>query len=401
MLNAYCKHYTGIPKTCWLGIIFTFIESLVMGISFFLTIYFVDSLHFTIAEAGVFMSFYGMGAAIGGITSGKLADHITPKYVSFFCLLMQALLFLLLTQLVNAKFLIVNLFLLGIVTYGFLTSNSVFMLSGCQSMPQIRLKAINVSRAALNAGFGISGIIIGFIASSDFKRIFYSASLLLFLAAIYLILFRKDQAIIFKQNENLNPKPISKAQHGSLLLFLLVLMCSFSIGLIIAQLSATYPLYLKETFVTLGVKAVSILFTLDAILIIIFQAPLVNSLNKSNKVLCLGIGAFLMGFGMLILSFSFHYFLIALLSCVIWTTGEMIFIAMAQFICYEGAKFNKKGQRMGMYQTTNALSKIIGPSAGGFIYYHFGGNTLWQLSGIIGITCFITCFYLRSYGEGL
>lgn len=164
----------------------------------------------------------------------------------------------------------------------------------------------------------------------------------------------------------------------------------------IAQLGTTYPIYIQNAFKSLGIQAVSILFILDTILIVIFQAPLVNLFSKSNKIFYAGLGGLFMGFGILILNFSSSFY-IAIISCIIWTTGEMLFIPLSQLICYEKGLTQTQGSRIGAYQAIYALGTICGPVIGSQIYYYYGAEMLWYGFGIIGLTCFLSCNYFKKY----
>ena len=55
----------------------------------------------------------------------------------------------------------------------------------------------------------------------------------------------------------------------------------------------------------------------------------------------IGYGAFLMGFGMFMLNFSFVFYL-AIIACVIYTMGEMSFFSVAQLVCYQEGGAQKK-----------------------------------------------------------
>lgn len=396
-MKGYIENYLGLPKACWQAIILTFIESLAIGISFFLSLYFVDILHFDIAIAGILISCYGIGTVLGGLLGGKLSDKISPKIVSAISLLLQAAAFLLLAQLTSLEWLMLNLFILGITAYGFTTSNDVWMLNQCKGQSEVRLKTVNISRAAMNLGLGLSGAIIGLVSSSGFQSIFYLSGAILFLSSAYL-LTQKDTAPSEPIQTGSSPtdKAILKAQKANRKVFMLILTCLFAVGLLISQLSATYPIYVQDAFPLLGIKAVSILFILDTILIVLFQAPLVNTLKNHNKIMVAGLGAFLMGLGMLVLSFSFT-FTLGLISCVIWTTGEMLFVPMAQLLCYEKGEEKKKGQSMGVYRAVYACSMVAGPTLGGIIYHYFGGNMLWYISAVMGCLCLAACRYYKKY----
>src|SRR5690606_19634413 len=130
------------------------------------------------------------------------------------------------------------------------------------------------------------------------------------------------------------------------------------------------PLYIQASFPKFGIQGVSILFILDTFLIVFFQALLTNLLRNQNKYTVTGFGALLMGLGMLVLCYASFFFL-AIISCIIWTTGEMLFVSTAQLLCYERSQPHKKGQSLGLFQTIFASSSIVGPALGGAIYQYW------------------------------
>lgn len=401
IFKSYTENYIGLPMECWEGISLVFINAISIGICFFLSLYFVNTLQISIATAGLIISCYGFGTVTGGIVGGKLSDRISPKIVSIICHVSQGITFLFLTKFNSIGLLMIDLFCLGVAAYGFKTSNNVWMLSQCDSHANLaRLKTINISYAASNLGLGLSGVIIGIFSSYGFQNIFYLSSVILFLSAGYQTFqSRKNikpvQKMLVDENE-MNDKKSLETKNKNKKIIILMLCCVFLIGLIIAQLSTTYPIYVQESFPLLGVKAVSILFILDSIMIVIFQVPLVNMLNNHNKILIVGIGALLMGLGMLVLSLSFDFYL-AIVSCVIWTMGEMLFVPMSQLVCYERGAKKKKGQSIGVYQAAFAASTVSGPTIGGFVYHIAGSNVLWYLSAGIGALCFLACHFYKKY----
>lgn len=396
-IKNYLSSYAGLPKACWREIILNLFNAISVGVCYFLALYFVDNLHFNMAIVGMMLSSYGIGTVAGGIISGKLCDKMSPRIISIISLIAQGIAFFLLAKIKITGLLTINLFFLGVSAYGFKTANYTSMLNHCRDDEKLRLKSINISHAASNFGLGLSGVIVGVMANYGYVNIFYTASAILLVSALYLALI--DYAVIKKQKNNtfdslLNQGNVSKK--GNKQILILTLTSLFLIGLIIAQLGSTYPVYVKEAFPDLGTKAVSILYLLDTVLIVLFQAPLANLYSNYNKLLVMGLGAFMMGMGMLILSMS-SAFILAILSCVVWTTGEMLFIPTAQLICYENGPKEKKGQSMGIFQATFAVSTVVGPTVGGFIYHDVGTNAFWYISAIIGIICFICCFAMKDY----
>ena len=161
-IKKYISSYTGLSLLSWQRIIISFISTLSSGILFFLTYYFVKILHINIATAGIIISFYGIGTIIGGILGGKLSDYIAPINISIISLIIKAVVVLILIKIQSVSFLMTDLFLLGLSSYAFKTSNNIWVLNECAESKKVKLKAINILYVATNLGIGISAIIINF-----------------------------------------------------------------------------------------------------------------------------------------------------------------------------------------------------------------------------------------------
>ncbi len=390
--KLYLTNYTGLSKSCWQGIIVCIINSILCGMFYFLSIYFVNTLHLSIATSGIIISSYGIGAIFGGFIGGKLSDDFSPKQVQTLALFAQAIGYFTLIKLKSPIFLVLNTFFLGLSSYLFITANYLFVLSQTSSEENMRLRSINLLSMGSNLGLGLSAILIGFFAKYGFENLFYITGSLFFLTFCSAIRI-KDSSTSPKNVENASPS----ANNPTINSFIIrvVLICVFLTGLAIAQLSSTYSLYLQSAFPAMGLKSVSILFTLNSLLIVLFEAPFVGLFNQQNKILMTGIGSLLIGSGLLLLSFS-TIFLAAILSCIIYTIGEMIFFSMAQLICYQKSLRTKKGKSMGLYRMVYAASQIMGPATGSLIYSQLGGNAVWYFCGVVGMICITICIYAPS-----
>lgn len=390
VLKKFMGSYQGLDRYIWQGIIVSLIQSIASGMIFFLSLYFVNNLKLNIQTSSLLITVYGIGTIFGGIVSGKLSDRISPKYISIVCLILQAVVFYSLTRIENFELLTANLFILGVAVYSFMTANNVWMLSLCFH-PETRLKYLNLARVASNLGMSVSGFIIARFLGFGFKNIFFVIFVGLFLSGIFLAISAKRKINInYPENES----SLSRCQGTqNKKMMSIMLVCLFLAGLIIAQLSSTYPVYVENFF---GIKILSTLFILDTVLIVLFQAPLINLLGGCNKTLLVGWGVFLMGLGLVVLGYS-ALFTIAILSCVIFTVGEMIFVTMVQFVYYENASTDNKGSQMGLFNALAASARVIGPIAGGSIYQHYSGEILWYLNGAMGLCCLMICYFYRNH----
>ncbi len=390
----YLENYSGLPKDCWRRIYIYFINAISGGISFFLSFYLVNNLHFNVGIAGFIISFYGLGTILGGILGGKLADELSPTIMSLISLLVKVVSLIALVFLHTKILLMTNLFILGVANYSFLTSNNAWILHRCRENE--RLKVLNILYAASNLGLGVAGIIFGFLVHYDFQYALYFSSISLLACIVYLLKEEKRKEIL--SNKYAEAIVLQKTKSGIInkKIFWLMLVYFFFSSLIIAQVGTTYPLYLREVFSQSGVKIFGMLFALNSFIIAGLQTPIVNIFKDANKAFIAGMGSLVMGLGMLMLSFT-SLTSLALVSCLVYTFGEMLFIPMAQLICYQQGDAKKKGQNLGLFQTIYAAAVVFGPSLGGFIYHHFSGKAVWYFCGTLGVICFFGCLIFQKY----
>ena len=270
--RGYNNSYRGLSRPCWQRIGFTFTESIVETLIFFLTLYFVHDLHLRIDQAGLVMSAYGVGTAIGGFVGGKLSDKFTPGRISIIGLLFMSVGFFILGELHKTWQLMLCLALTGIAVYSFVTANTVRIIDFCKDH-STQQKAISINYAASNLGIGISATVIGFVADYSYHYLFYAASVILIAAAIVMFLLERNKSTTFTHKSSTSAIS-NKIVHKKTWLGFVILICLFLGGLIIAQLSSTYPVYIRATFPQYATQGVGLLFAINAIIIIIFQAPL-------------------------------------------------------------------------------------------------------------------------------
>lgn len=401
-INSYLSHYAGLPAYCWKRMVVSFISTIASGLGFYISLYFVLELHMNPMLAGILVSCFGVGTIIGGYISGRLSDKYSPSRLSSVSLFMESICFFILPFVTSSKPLIFLMLAMGTAAYGFLTANKLDILNYCADKEAEKLKVINIITTVSNLAIGLSALTISLFAHEGFHRLFYLAGMLLFCVALYL-LWGKESVKITKfspliaaqKSVPVHVIPLKNSRQKNTL-FWIILTCLFVTGLIVSQTRSTYPIYLNDSFPEAGLKSIGGLLALNPLIIVLFQTPLVNRFNQVNKIFMIGFGSLLLGFGMLVLTFS-HDFIWAILACVIYTSGEMFFFSMTQLVCYQMGEKHKKGKRLGIYQTIYALSVVTGPTAGGVIYHHLSGNVVWYLSGVIGLSCFLVCNHYKKY----
>lgn len=397
IMKGYVKSYLGLDKACWQGIILSFIESTLIGVYYFLPLYFVNNLQMNIVTSSMLISFYGIGAVFGGLLGGKLSDKTSPGLVTTICLIIQAIVFYGMTIFTDTNLLAIDLFVMGVASYGFITANHLWVLSKCKDHEMKKLTALNLLNVASNLGFGLSAVIISFLAVYGFKNVFYFCSILLCVSAIHFFFLESSENKLLCLNDNTNKIDNDEviSNKGNKKFLWLVLICLFLVGFIIFQSNTTYSIFIQKTFPDFGMQGVGALFALNSIMVVILQAPIIYFFSDYNKVIIMGVGAFLLGLGMFLLNFCF-IFTWALFSCMIYTIGEILFFSVAQFICYENGVEKRKGHVLGVYRMVYASSRVVAPTAGAFVFQHYGSNVLWIICGTIGLFCLAACSFIRK-----
>jgi len=389
--HNYLISYSGIPGRCWNRIVLSFFNDFSTGFIFFISLYFVKYLNFSVVNAGLIISAYGIGRVIGGYTGGKLSDNISPAIISCVSLFIESIMLLLLIKIRTMELLLFDMFILGFCAYSFRSSNNFWILENSND----KLKAMNVLYVFSNMGIGLSALALGFFENYGFTLIFTVCGLLNLGVAIFLLITSikceiKVQNMKKSYGLEEGKDDVRLIKSRGIIGFLL-LSCLFFIGMVVSQRGVTYNLFIHQNFPEFGIQGVGLLFAINPILILIFQAPLIKHFDKYSKLLIMSMGALLIGIGAIILGCFITLWAI-IISSVIYTFGEMFFFSVAQLAFYQRAKNENKGKTIGVFQMTYALSLIVGPTMGVFAYHYFGESNLWLLCGMVSLLSAMLCF---------
>ena len=276
LFSSYRQSYQLVSKHGWHVIFVRLAQSLATGLAFYLSIYLVSTLHYSIVSAGIVLSCYGIGTMIGGVVGGKLSDRTAPHKVVIMSLLFESVLFTALPYFTDLHIIMLITALLGISAYMFKTANTIQLINTSSSSDNnSRLTAINILYTASNIGIGTSALLIGLLAHLGFAYLFYAGGILTLLLAIYQIIYLSNT----ETNKTADKRPnAQQSAHQNKKIFLTVLLSLFITGLIIAQLRTTYSIYIHHLFPQFGMHGLGLLLVLNPALIILFQTPLTNAI---------------------------------------------------------------------------------------------------------------------------
>lgn len=311
---------------------------------------------------GILISFYG----------GALSDFFGRKKVMLTSVFAWSLVFIGFS-LANSiiSFFIINVF--NGICQSIFGPASRALLSDI-SKKENRLIMFNLRYTAANIGV-IFGPFLGIkLGAGESTFPFLLAGLTYFLYGLSLIYS------FYKTNINLSNKDNKKVKVSTSLsvirkdrVFLITLL-----GIILsisgyAHFTSTLPLYFANTNrIEEGVKVFSLFLSLNAIVIIIVQYPVINFMKRFSPLNSIIIGNLFISFSLLAFSFTTK-FITLMLIVILFSIGELLIYSMIDLLIDVIAKPNLKGTYFGALGFSR-LGNVMAPWLGGLLFNYFGFN---------------------------
>ncbi|OGT30986.1 MAG: hypothetical protein A3E87_06120 [Gammaproteobacteria bacterium RIFCSPHIGHO2_12_FULL_35_23] len=373
-----------ISKDIFNTLFFTFTYSLGYASIMFLPLYLKHSLNYSIRQTGIILSFFGVGFIIGSFYGGKLCDQFSPYKISVISI---SLYFLgtILAYFIRSPNWIVFLILaaLGCTNAAFSPASRIYLMNITPIQDQVKINGLRYM--LFNIGCAISYGIAGWITLSDYKEIFILAALSSLVTIIILLSLKQKH----KEQKICKLKP--KIEFLKEKFLLISLLCFFLGMLVFNQLGSSYSLFLSSQY-HFNSHKLAILFVINSLMIGLFQMSIVKLCSRIPQFLLMSIGSIILGIGFFILLFN-HLFMIAIISMLIITIGEMLFMPVSYILIFQNARIELRGFYMGVYQTLYATTFILSPLLSSFILAHNpNGLLLWSTSLIIcsiPLLCFL------------
>lgn len=394
LFHWYKNSYAGLPTSVWLMATIQLVAATGTMVLSFLSIYLSQRLNVSTSETGLVVSSYGIGMLIGTWAGGYLTDRIGAFRVQQVSLLGSAVLLISLSFVHSLTQMCVGSFFWGICAASLMPANSAAMAFLCPE--KVRTKGFVLNRLVNNLGATIGPVIGGVLAKFDYQYLFWIDGALCGIAGITLLwYFPKSQP------SSIEPKsPVTRATTfwWNDKVFSVILISTLMVGFMVAQIFSTFGLYLKEAC-HLTELEIGFLFALNTIVIVAFQMPLTQFLERFHLAIVSALGGILVGIGFGLVPFGFGMTFLAF-TVLVWTLGEMlVWPSLTTMISLRAPK-DAQGRFQGMYGLSISIGMIIGPSLGSHLYAKYGGMTLWLVVGSMGIIAFASLFYLNSIWDG-
>lgn len=378
-----------LPREVWVQCTATFINRTGMMVLPFLALYMHRTLGYSVEQAGIALTVYGLGAFSTAPLAGRASDYLGARRVMIASLFLSGvMLFILLLAKSFATILILT-FVWAVISEAFRPASLVSITE--LVTPEQRKTAFSVNRLAINLGMSVGPALGGFLIIVSYPLLFVVDGATSIVAGCVLLLAPWHP--VRHETENRLAPVGAGEQPGvptdvprenfrrdrKLRSFLIAIV---PVVVVFFQHEGAMPLYLVNDL-HLPESAYGLLFTVNTALIILFEVPLNIGMSHWTHRRSLALGAFLSGLGFGAMGIVSTQVGVAL-TVVVWSFGEMILFPAAANYMADIAPVDRRGVYMGLFQMTFSFSFAISGWLGTSTLDHFGGVVLWAATFIAG-----------------
>lgn len=369
----------GLPRTYWLIWTGTLINRLGGFVIPFLTLYLTAQREIPVSTAALMVSLFGAGSFLAQLSGGELTDRFGRRPVMLMSFFITPI-FMVMLGLAR------DLFLISVCTFivGFFTDlyrPAVGAAIADLVPPESRPRAYGYNYWAINLGAAVAPIVAGLLADYNFLILFVADAITTALFG-FIVLFGIPETRPAEAHHAAHlslGERVSQVKRAPILLIFSLITLFF--GIVYMQGNVTLPLDMQSH--GLGPREYGAAIAVNGFLIILMTIPVSNMAAKWPRFETVAVAAVLMGLGFGATALATNFPLFAL-SVAIWTLGEIAGTSVSPTIIADLSPVELRGLYQGIFGAAWGLSYFIGPLAGGWVYEHWGSNTLWVGCLIIG-----------------
>ncbi len=349
----------------------------------FMTMYATQKLHYSITDAGIIMSLFGVGSIAGAFIGGKLTDTIGFYKIQVFSLFAGGVMFITLGYLQSYLMLCCGTFTLAMVNESFRPANSTAI--AYYSKQENRTRSYSLNRLAINLGWASGSALGGFLASFNYHLLFWVDGFTNISAAVILLLVLPVPANLKSSiaSNRQQATAASSAYKDRQYIFFICLTILFAFCFF--QMFTILPVFLKQQL-HINEGLIGVLMAINGIIIAVIEMVVVFKLETTAQPLkIIKYGVWLVG-----ISYGFYNlfngsFLVALFSIIIITFGEMLSMPFMNTYWISRSADHNRGQYAALYTMAWGTAQIAAPSIGGYVADHYSFHILWWIVFAISI----------------
>ncbi|MCF0063481.1 MFS transporter [Dyadobacter chenwenxiniae] len=385
IIESYRVSFSGLSRETWLLSVVILVNRCGYMAVPFMSMYITQSLHRSIADAGLIITLFGAGSVLGGMAGGYLTDIWGFRPVQIVCLVISGLLFVLFGMVTSFTGLCILIVVLSFFVEAFKPANSTAV--AAYSSPGNLTRSYALNRLAMNIGFGFGTSVGGILAAINYSLLFWVDGVVYILAGLLIVLLLPKAKMVSRSGHAHAAEIVGQSPWKDALFvrFLVVVMLYMICFILLFRL---VPVYWKEEM-HIGESTIGILLGMNGIIIALFEMVLIQNLGNrrpDSYYMVAGTVFSALAFSMLVVPVIAPVILAAA-AVILFTIGEMLALPyISTFVMSRASEFNR-GKYSAAYSVSQSVAQIIAPAAGGYIAAHWGYNVLWVTLVILSFSC--------------
>lgn len=400
MYTNYIASFKGLSKEIWFLALISLVNRAGTMVIPFLSLYLKKDMGLSETDIGSIFAFFGIGSVIGSWLGGKLTDIFGFYRIMIVSLFLTGFCFIALQYIHTFWGFCIGILVTMSIADSF--RPAIFVAIKAYSTVENQTRSVGLIRLAINAGMGIGPTLAGLIiVVNGYGWLFWIDGVTCITAIVLFSYLVKDSKVrpseLRSKQENLDKNAVYKDVS-----FWIHSFICFLFGMAFFQLFTTLPLYYDEIF-HLDEFKIGIILFLNVAIIVVFEMPLLNYLEKQKIPLTKYI---MMSCVFLALSFLILYqnFWIGILivSIVLMTLSEMLGFPYTNRFALNRAKEGLEGSYMALYAMAFSVAHIFSPKIGLEVVAKFGYQVNWLVTGMFGVMAIVLSLWLhRRIQKGL
>jgi len=362
----------------------------------FISLYFHSELGISLTGIGVFLGVNAVIRSLFQALGGELADRWGRYHLMVIGQLVRSGIFLLMAISVY-----LNLGFFAIA--GLLIFNSIF---GAMFQPaanstvadlvgvDLRTEAYSIVRVAGNLGWAIGPAIGGYLSEHSWVLLFIIAGGMTLISGSIIAVFLRGIKRIIKSAEKFGIADVSVLKsHLILIKFTSLIFITY---LVVSQFITPFSLYAVD-FMGISKTHLGYLFTINGLMVVIFQMPTTKALRKFRLTIQMALGAVIYAAGFMLVGLTATFIAFAA-AMIIITTAELFVSPPALAITANLAPEGRTGRYMGIYGFAVTAGWSLGPLLGCLLLDYFKPHfvNFWGIIAVLALVAAAGYYFLTK-----
>jgi len=367
------KSLRGLPSGLWVlsgALLVNRAGSMILP---FLVLYATRERGFSPEQAGLVVTFFGLGTMLASPLAGRLADRFSPLAIMQTSLVAGGVAAIALPAAKSFSALAAGIFLWAVLSESYRPPGLAII--GQITRPEQRKPAFALVRLAVNLGLSIGPVAGGLLAERSFPALFVVDGTTSVLAGVVLIALAKRMGLPSRVAPvpEAGVAPVRTALRDARYLYFLAAM--LPVLCVFFQSFGGMALYVVRDL-GISTSVYGLLLTINTVLIVLLDVPVNAATAAWPHRRALLLGCVLVGIGFGTLAFARTIPAVAA-TVVVWTFGEIFVFATLNAVAAELAPESRRGEYMGLFQMGFSASFLAGPALGVLVLERLGPDALW------------------------